>query len=639
MSYNTSPPPISYRAKYNNISSLVCDAIRLTDVSITAGQYTAASASYQFQQNDVGKVCCIQGAGLVRTVAQSLNSTIASVSGGVATLNAPAITTVSGAKCAFGTNDTAALQALVNGITASGGGTIQLEAMSMITASIICKNYVSFKGLGKYAGAGLIWGSSSPMVNGLLYCAFLSSNPLIEAECSDLELDGTYGNYGTTYVIPAKGISWPFNVNCTVRNCYIHDFPATGCALDYGVNAQQCFNHFSNNGRQQQDNGYTLPGCAQIGNGTGTYSGMLAYESYQIHHNFCENLNGVGIFVELQSSAGTPLTAGGSADISHNVMNVGVINSNNAAIMDSGSCYTKIHHNTLNGPTSGGTGYSGIRVGNSYLQNSGGIRGECSNNIITGFYYGITGNWTSNTATGNYPIDYTFAHNQCYSQGLNGYFFIGSSNQAVSGLRVLNNLAEGAQDSGFAWSNTGTATSPIFINAIITGNVAKNNAQTTSSSSTKAGFNFRGGVFLVLNFNGNVAYDDQATQTQSYCMSVAAAANLSSGRAIDNDFSSYKTAGVYLVSGGSLPGIMINNKGYNPVGVSSVTPGASPWTYTNGSSPSTLMLGSFVGITSVTIGGVSVPVNSSTGGNFPLTPGQAAVVTYGTVGTASVAVQ
>jgi hypothetical protein len=131
-------------------------------------------------------------------------------------------------------------------------------------------------------------------------------------------------------------------------------------------------------------------------------------------------------------------------------------------------------------------------------------------------------------------------------------------------------------------------------------------------------------------------YDDGAA-TQLYGVIINNVA-VTNADWIDNWISGV-TGPIQLISSGSITGTLINNRGYNPVGVSSVTPGASPWTYTNGNSPSTLMLGGFVGITSVTIGGASVPVNSSTGGNFPLAPGQVAVVTYGTAGTASVAVQ
>lgn len=57
----------------------------------------------------------------------------------------------------------------------------------------------------------------------------------------------------------------------------------------------------------------------------------------------------------------------------------------------------------------------------------------------------------------------------------------------------------------------------------------------------------------------------------------------------------------------SATGVIIrNNMGYNPVGVSTPTPGASPWTYTPGASPETLYLAATTSIGTVTQGGVNL---------------------------------
>src|SRR5207249_4596609 len=73
------------------------------------------------------------------------------------------------------------------------------------------------------------------------------------------------------------------------------------------------------------------------------------------------------------------------------------------------------------------------------------------------------------------------------------------------------------------------------------------------------------------------------------------------------------------------------NPGYNPVGVSTVTPGASPWTYTSGPSPETLYLYGGT-VSSITQGGTQIAQSSPAA--LQLGPNEAVVVTYSSVPTA-----
>ncbi|MBR0913132.1 hypothetical protein [Bradyrhizobium japonicum] len=108
------------------------------------------------------------------------------------------------------------------------------------------------------------------------------------------------------------------------------------------------------------------------------------------------------------------------------------------------------------------------------------------------------------------------------------------------------------------------------------------------------------------------------------------------------------TSAKNIVSGGSLNGnttavsltatgggnVVKDIAGYNPVGASNPTAGASPWTYTAGFSPETLYIAAGGGtgsITQVTQGGVSIlPQATANNGNFTiqLGPNEAAVITY-----------
>ena len=90
------------------------------------------------------------------------------------------------------------------------------------------------------------------------------------------------------------------------------------------------------------------------------------------------------------------------------------------------------------------------------------------------------------------------------------------------------------------------------------------------------------------------------------------------------DLSGALTAPVFFAS--SSPGITITNSpGYNPVGPAPLTPGASPWTYTAGASPETLVL--FAGTIATAKIGTNT-VCATTPCDVPLNPNQSAVVTY-----------
>lgn len=95
-----------------------------------------------------------------------------------------------------------------------------------------------------------------------------------------------------------------------------------------------------------------------------------------------------------------------------------------------------------------------------------------------------------------------------------------------------------------------------------------------------------------------------------------------------------------MVSGNTINGAVTNNSsstvfkdnvGYNPVGASNLTPGASPWTYTAGASPETLWVVASTTISNITVGGIGVlsittPANTTVA--IPLAPFGVAVITY-----------
>src|SRR5688572_18458880 len=116
----------------------VADARELRDAAIAAGTNVLTSPSAPFTAGDVGKSIVVAGAG---AAAAKLKTTIASfVSATQVTLAASAATTASSAGAVFGTDCSAALQAALNAITASRGGTVIVDGLFLL-ASPVSKNF------------------------------------------------------------------------------------------------------------------------------------------------------------------------------------------------------------------------------------------------------------------------------------------------------------------------------------------------------------------------------------------------------------------------------------------------------------------------------------------------------------------
>lgn len=89
------------------------------------------------------------------------------------------------------------------------------------------------------------------------------------------------------------------------------------------------------------------------------------------------------------------------------------------------------------------------------------------------------------------------------------------------------------------------------------------------------------------------------------------------------------TAAITNNSSGGTGVRIVENTGYNPVGTGSISPGASPWTYTASSSPESIHMNASTTVNSVTIngGGNLIPVALANVA-FELGPDDVMVVTY-----------
>ena len=112
----------------------VSDARELRDASIAAATSVLTSLSAPFAAEDVGKAAVVAGAG---ASGAKLRTTIATyVSPTQVTLAGPAATSVTGAGAVFGTNCSSALQAALDHIDDSGGGTVVVDGLFLLSTPV-----------------------------------------------------------------------------------------------------------------------------------------------------------------------------------------------------------------------------------------------------------------------------------------------------------------------------------------------------------------------------------------------------------------------------------------------------------------------------------------------------------------------
>jgi len=164
----------------------------------------------------------------------------------------------------------------------------------------------------------------------------------------------------------------------------------------------------------------------------------------------------------------------------------------------------------------------------------------------------------------------------------------------------------------------------------VTNNIVKNNGRVGATYTD--GIKIQGDR-LYLNITGNRVYDDQSVKTQLYGISEGASTpttgntNIIANNILTGNSTGALTTG--LISR-NLTYRVTNNVGYNPVGLSAITVGASPYTYTAGISPETIYIRAGT-VSAVVKGGVTMFV--ATGCTISLLSGEAVVVTYSSIPT------
>ena len=234
------------------------------------------------------------------------------------------------------------------------------------------------------------------------------------------------------------------------------------------------------------------------------------------------------------------------------------------------------------------------------------IRGPGASSLMYGIYWDGSGSFIENTISGN-----------VISRALEGIHSVGSKNVFDSNvIRYSQNSAVTIQ-AGAQYN--------IFSN-----NIFYNTGQQTSNTYPDVDIAATGGANTISQFfKDNVFLSDTANKP-NYNINFQSAGNTNHISVIGNRFSGAATSVFSSVP--TTAGILIkNNDGYNPLGVATITPGASPYTYTNNDGVSEAIY-----IDAGTVSAIaknSITVFTSTGKTVWLEPGESTTVTYTVVPT------
>lgn len=342
--------------------------------------------------------------------------------------------------------------------------------------------------------------------------------------------------------------------------------------------------------------GTTLTGCTVI-SGAGT---LTTGQAVQI---------AVQGLVQGTTFVGNTVRAYGDCGVESGSGSVGTVISGNSfygsALSNQSILFRDARDCSATGNTCANNTKTGAGVG-IYLLNLNGTTERIAltgNRIFGNSYCGVLGENVR---------DVTISGGQVSDTGRVGIRLRNIAGAEITGVAVLRS-GEGGIELGQAGTNAVT-------DGVVTGCRIMDNNQTAVGSGS--GLLLFGATTALV--SGNRIGDRQTVKTQVYGVRVFDSAV--SADITGNDLSGNVTAGIQNF-GSSTAIRVVRNRGFNPQGMQSVTPGASPWTYTAGITPEVVYVGGATGA-SVTKGGFSAVYSTSAGGVFPLEPGEQVVVTY-----------
>ena len=580
------------------------DAINKSDITTRANSKVISSASHNFSAGDVGKLITIAGAAAAAGV---LNASIVSVNAqGQATLSVTAGTTISGTGVAtMGTDDTANFQACINAAAKSksvagpGGGLIVLPNGIMVMSSVVWATNVSLQGQG--AGKSILKHIMVTDAIASMISNTVGSLPLHDIQIRGIEMDMEAATYGV-YAILAGCIRISATSRCVVDSCYLHGSPATCAAFDGAV--EQIFTHniVANYGRGATSGSAGGAGYGSAISGASTQSFIVTDNLFVGDDQYVGFARATyGVFFE-EEVANT--TNDANAIVNDNVF---IGTATLAAIGDCGLRHFECCGNHITSQTNN-TG-TGIAVQSGTTGNAPGEQGIIANNVITLITgSGISINYTVAEPTGQL-CGYLILGNRIQGATSHGIRIAANAAVVLATLIIKENFIQGSSAAGIILLGAGG-----FQDVTIGENTIIDNG-VTSSGILSCGVAFEA-VVARLSMMGNDIYDN-GTGTQTYAIGVNTSIAITNAWIVGNNLKNNATGAIDLIGGATIAGVITNNNGYNPVGASNPSPGASPWTFTAGNSPGTLFLSASTSITALTQNGTSI-LPAATGAAIPL---------------------
>lgn len=486
-----------------------------------------------------------------------------------------------------GVADNVQIQSAIDAVTAAGGTILLKAGTYQIIAPIVMKAKVRLTGEGRgtvLAGSG----TGFSVIQGFGSVA----TPIADVEVSNLMIDGT-GLVDSPYSTNTKGIYMTHLKRAKFLNLYVYNTPATGIGTDFLIDSLV-------HGCVVQTAGRQYPGTGYGSNGIGIGTGEFEEESLIVSDCITVGCGNNGIMFEQQFN-----------DIQSKVMmavncisydnRVGFRASGNQKVIFS-NC--QAYTNTAFGVVLDESGLAQtpnpkeIVVSNSIVAGNGGP--------------GIVLNDVSNTA-----LTFTITGNQIHDNSDIGIKILGGQRILIQGNHIYENDRDGIK----LYTNSVSA---LINNVLINGNFIYNNGQ-AGLASANDGVRLEqttAGSFDGVMIRNNRIFDDQGVKKQRYGVTIS---GTHTNTTIEGNDVRGNNTGTINVATASTTCVVKNNTGHNPQGIASVTPGASPYTYTAGNTPETVYV---TGGTVSTIVKSGTTLYADTGHNIELEPNESVVVTY-----------
>jgi len=480
------------------------------------------------------------------------------------------------------TDDGTAWNSILNSITAPGVD-IFFEGTSVMSTMPSWKTGVGLHGKG--------WGKSvlkpmSGLTTAPIQLGGSLANQIKDVRFKDFEIDGSALSGAT----PVKGFFMTYLKRARFEGVYVHDVTATCFGNDFGDEVWYLNCLAENAGRGQLS---TALGCSGFGWG----AGAQAVEVVKAIGCVSRGAKRSGFLIEYQTGLSTVFAEGYELTGCH-------AEANQFGFAENGGQYTRIVgckalSNTSHGiwVAQGNNGAIGVGtfIHDCEARSNGGrgiLLDESSDGTAPPFYgrYSVRGNRVRDNISVGIKASWTALQTEVI----------------IEGNEVYNNGSIGIDVSG------GSMTDSSVSNNEVRNNTGQGIRIFTTATRTKV----RG------NASGNVS-----GTSQTYGLELSSGVTLTDCSIQDNDLRNNATGPLNNVATLAGTTFIKSNPGYNPVGLSTVSVGASPYTYTCGVSPTTLFVigGTY---TSITINGTSVVTGSPADVSLPLQPGDSVVFTY-----------